>query len=189
MSLTPKHEFILSYNKGDYITMYDTIGAYSISNPGGWGSPNSGIDNVTSAIVSVEDTDGNVVLTQDVTSVYPSTVGDPIIVATIDWAKDDGYYKFTTTIITETLDPGTYVSTYETVFFANALNACADLWVNAYPGQDCRCPDKRVLEAAIEAENLINGIKYAAGAYNIANVDKIVASSKKIIQLAEMYCV
>tara|TARA_R110000868_G_scaffold363462_2_gene625744 strand:- start:524 stop:1093 length:570 start_codon:yes stop_codon:yes gene_type:complete len=186
MALIPKYTITFSHSKGDYFKLYDITEEYNAStNAAGWGSPNDVMSDITSAIVTVFDYSDTLLITQDVTSVYPVTVEDTIQVATLNWGLVDGYYKF---IITMIVNGTTYVSTVETVYFGNALNSAEDLWFNAFPNQDCSCPNVKLLELAKEAEILLYAIKSAGTSLEISNINKITNASKKIQNFANRYC-
>lgn len=187
MALVPTFTAIVSTNKGDYVTLYDTTDDQA-SNPNSYGNPNSDITDITAASVVVTDVDGKEVLSQDLLSVYPTTADEFALITSLDWSKDDGYYKFTFSVTYGGASAGDYTYEYEMVYFGNAKNAEENLWLSAYPDETCKCSDQRILDAAMTASKLLYGIKAASTSNNLASITQMVAMSKKIIALSERYC-
>lgn len=186
MALNPKYTVVFSYPKGDYITIYDTTGLYSGTNTGGWKTPNEDVTDIISATVSCINSLGTEVFTANLFANYPgSTTTEIINLSNYNWELDDDYYNFMFTLITS---QGTYSYVYETVYFGNARNCTSNLWFNAFPNEDCSCPNERILGLAKEAQILLYGIKAAATSYNTTNAVKIKNASKKICLIANKYC-
>lgn len=186
MAISPKYQVIFSESKGDHITIYDITGLYSGTNLTGWGSPNDALTDIISANVSCINSLGEEVVTFNLLPNYPSSSTTEIInLSDYDWALEDDYYNFIFTIV---LTSDTYTYNYETVYFGNARN-CADLlWVNAFPNQDCSCPNEKLISLAQDVEILLYGIKAASTSYNTANAVKIKNASQKICSIANKYC-
>ena len=91
---------IVQSDDGSYYTIVDTTGAYDAgTNPGGWGSPNYEISDITNAEVNLEilDEDGNYTSVldsnqKDVWNTLPSS-SDGDVDKSIE--LEDGYYRAT----------------------------------------------------------------------------------------------
>lgn len=172
------------YPLGDTIDFYDVSGLYDAnSNLTGYGSPNYDLDDIESAELKIYDIDNNLILTESIT--YPETATESMKLKSFDWSLADNYYKF---ILSITTSIETITGTFETVFFTNALNCLEDLWLNAFPNSNCKCPNKNILDAAIEAQNLLYGIKASSVSYELTNLKLILNASSKICALSKKYC-
>lgn len=150
------------------MTFYELTGAFSTSNPGGWGSPNYDTTDAEDATLEITDPDGNTT-TLDLTLVTPTFPTTnlsqgyeftPSDIGSTEEKFTDGKYTFTYTV---SRTSATAFSDYEVVqqlIYCQAKCCVRSLFAQI---TDFKCDCKNTkLELALRASALLEGLKYAA---------------------------
>lgn len=143
------------------IRFVDITGIYSVSNTNGYGETNQieGTD-VDSAVITVYDTEGEVLFEYDVTDEIPSAIVGDIIFTSYEYSLPDGEFEIEY-VVTHTNNT---VYTYRS-YFLNTCNfeCCIDTLIATIPAKICanRC-DTDYIDEVLTIEGLLYGYMCAA---------------------------
>ncbi len=166
------------------IKFVDTTGVYSVSNTQGWGE-GSGVEGsiITSAIITVSDSNDNVLFEYDVTSEIPDTVVGDIIFTSYEYSLPDGDFNVSYTLIDQNNTIYEYTST-----LLNSCNfeCCIDKLIASIPAKICanRCDTDYIDEVLT-----IEGLLYAYMCSAVCEKNTIKAEiQKRLERFCDLQC-
>ncbi len=160
MALSPFLDICL--NNCSTIKFVDSTNLYSTSNTGGYGEANAveGSANVTEALITVYDSDSEVLFEYDVTDQFPVAITGDLIFEEYEYALPDGEFEVVYTITTDL----NAVLTYST-YYLNTCNfeCCMDQLIATIPSKICanRC-DTDYIDEVLTIEGLLYGYMCAS---------------------------
>lgn len=151
----------------DSILFKESTGAYdSVTNPNGWGAPNTEIAEITAAVLIITKPDDTQV-TIDVWDTFPTTNTELIWQITAEdlgytTTMEDGLYTITYKLTTDTT---TYIHVTKTLLFSCTLNCqikkiLADSVKFQMNCDDCNSDINENILEAIKLSTMFNGLLY-----------------------------
>ncbi len=177
MALTPTINLCLA-NGCQVLTFKDTTGAYSVSNPTGYGTPNPEIVDFVSAVLTViapDETEYEIDLfadsfpTVDVDQEYEIDLDDLGSRTSIE----DGYWSFIYTIVTA--GAVTYTATFGAIFLCNA-RCCVQRILLKIDENKFGTTDKqnqKYINNYLKAKAILDTLTYYAYCGNLDKFDNI----------------
>lgn len=184
MALVPKIS-ISTNNKCDSITITEETNVFVLgSNEGGWGGPNIDTDDIASALLEINNLEGDTVQTVDILPSFSSVASAPLpgafVVSTNTiWENTDGVYELVYTITSETDDVFTNNVTHELIL-CNLCNCMQSVILKML--EACDTKTVQTLKTQVDQmEIFIYGIK---SAFSCADYD----TATNILEAATKYC-
>ena len=184
MALVPKIS-ISTNNKCDKITITEETNVFVLgSNEGGWGGPNINTDDIASALLEINNLDGDTVQTVDILPSFSSVASAPtpgafVVSTNTVWENADGIYELVYTITSETDNVFTNNVTHELIL-CNLCNCMQSLILKML--EACDTKSVQTLKTQVDQmEIFIYGIK---SAFSCADYD----TATNILEAATKYC-
>lgn len=188
-TLTPKIRVCFT-DDCSKIKVYDTTGAESTANAGGYGATNILPVDVGSAVITYT-APGETAVDVDVTANVnaQATVAGEFLIAEIDISPKDGSYSFIYTLTDGVLTVTKKCSVYSLC----VVRCCIDkLWAKAaldLVEADCKCTEKSsYANKALQAEAIYNSIKNGASCNNAGIRDALLTKLQRICKLENCNC-
>lgn len=189
-----------------YMLFKDTTGSYSMSNPGGWGTPNEDIANAYKAELIIGDPDG-FTHTIDITNGVPTTVGDdfpntdpniyfPISNSTLSitppttvTAIGDGLYNFTYKVYIDNGEATYYITKSKIILISCQVECATKKLMAGLSMCDCKCWDDKSYETAILAWTTLQSLLAARNCGTNQNtINKILTDLQNILAISKSKC-
>lgn len=189
-----------------YMLFKDTTGSYSMSNPGGWGTPNEDIANAYKAELIIGDPDG-FTHTIDITNGAPSTVGDdfpnldpniyfPISNSTLGITPPatttpigDGLYNFTYKVYVNGAEGDYYITKSKIILISCSVECATKKLMAGLSMCDCKCWDDKSYETAILAWTTLQTLLAARNCGTNQNtINKILTNLQNILAISKSKC-
>jgi hypothetical protein len=184
MSLVPKIS-ISTNNKCNAIAITEKTDVFVLgTNEGGWGGPNIDTDDIVSAILEINDLEGNTLETIDILPAFSFVVTAPtpgafVAYDNIVWENLDGIYELVYTITSQSKDVFVNNITHELIL-CNLCNCLQALIVKMLDA--CDTKTVQTLKTQVDQiEIFIYGIK---SAFSCADYD----TASSILEAATTYC-
>lgn len=185
MALEPKFTIDLSQD-GKTIVFKETTGVYSLSNPGGYGTPNPAAGSVTVFNLTVTYPSGTVTVIDMIPEGYPDITGLVEYEIVSDTPFADGVYKFSTEVAT----PSLRATDYELfkAFYYN-IHCCVAKKVAAAKIPDCGCDcATEYLEDISNLWVLFKGMQANARNGNMDAFNELLSEVTKMCNLNDCKC-
>jgi len=189
-TLTPTIRVCFSDNCSK-MKIYDTTGAESVANTGGWGATNVNPVDVTAAVLSYTVPGEDAVELNVLTTVNAqTTVTGEFLLAEVDLTTGDGTHSFVYTLT----DGALSVVKYHTIFSLCAARCCIDkLWAKAALNlveEDCGCTENSSSYAskALLAEAIFKAISNGVSCSNANVRDALLTKLQRICNLENCNC-
>lgn len=189
-----------------YMLFKDTTGSYSMSNPGGWGTPNEDITSAYKAELIIGDPDG-FTHTIDITNGAPSTVGDdfpntdpniyfPISNSTLSITPPatttpigDGLYNFTYKVYINGKEGDYYITKSKIILISCSVECATKKLMAGLSMCDCKCWDDKSYETAILAWTTLQSLLAARNCGTNQNtINKILTNLQNILAISKSKC-
>lgn len=187
-TLTPKLR--ICFDGCSTIKVYDSTGAETVTNTGGYGATNINPADIDSATISYTVPNGSEV-TVDVTAAVnaQTTVDGEFLIAEIDITALDGSYLFVYTLT----DLGASVVKRCNTYSLCVVRCCVDkLWAQAALGlieEDCEClKTGSAMDRALLAEGTYKAIVHGTASLNTGVRDALLAKLQRICKLENCNC-
>jgi hypothetical protein len=188
-TLTPKIRVCFT-DSCSKIKVYDTTGAESTANAGGYGATNVLPAAISTAVLSYTAPGGSQVDLDVVANVNAqAVVAGEFLIAEIDISAKDGSYSFIYTLT----DGGLTVTRHHSIYTLCVVRCCIDkLWAKAaldLVEADCNCSDKTsYMNRATQAEAIYMAIRNGASCNNPGVRDSLLAKLQRICKLEKCNC-
>lgn len=174
------------------IKVYDTTGAESTANTGGWGVTNDIPANITAATITYTTPSNSTATSVNVlTNVNAqAVVSGEFLLAEIDITAEDGSYIFKYTLTNNTNS----VTRDLEIFSLCVVRCCIDkLWAKVAAnalGEDCKCTGEKTtaLEKAELAEGWYNAIRFGAACNSTTIKNELLKKLQRICKLENCNC-
>lgn len=189
-----------------YMLFKDTTGSYSMSNPGGWGTPNEDIANAYKAELIIGDPDG-FTHTIDITNGNPSVTGDdfpntdPNIFFQISSATlsvtpptttipiGDGLYNFTYKVYISGKEVDYYITKSKLILISCSVECATKKLMAGLSVCDCKCWDDKSYETAILAWTTLQSLLAARNCGTNQNtINKILTNLQNLLAISKSKC-
>ena len=162
------------------INIFDTTGIYnSISNPGGWGSPNPDISTATDCVLQVMYPGAVLPVTIDIFASLPNITNTPYVLgpAGINMPNfPDGEYQF---IVTVTVASVQYVAN-QTIFLTCGVACCVQNKLAEISRDRNCCQEKKEVQEALFDQTLLDGVIASSECGDFSNAQNSLNQLQKI---------
>lgn len=193
-TLTPKIRVCFT-DDCSKIKVYDTTGAESTANAGGYGVTNILTTAVTTATVSYTAPGGSQIDVDVTANVNAqATVAGEFLIAEIDISPKDGSYSFIYTLTYGALPETVLTVTKKCLVYSLCVvRCCVDkLWAKAaldLVEADCNCSESSsYMNKALQAEAMYKAIMNGASCNNIGIRDALLTKLQRICKLEKCNC-
>lgn len=173
-----KAETTLS-DSGKFLYLKDTTGMYdSVNNPGGWGSPNAAMNDMTSMIIEIA-LPGNPDFQYGISVSVPTTVNQVWTITPnqiglpVDSVFPDGMYTIRLLLKNDSNEYITPLNKY--VLLAHAAKCCVYNKLANTTDCDCTCSDDSKSIEALNLYSMYQSMLYNAAMGKIENVNNLLS--------------